>query len=192
MRFVRVPVAFLMFALSVSICVGAASASPSDHVATSSQLADAVKSSISISTTSASVKDTLQLFAHASSFQLTGPSTFGSCDPYNSAALALSPKPCSFGDLHGTETIVLVGDSNVGNWIPALNLGLANTPYRLAVFGFSGCGLPNLTYTANWGSLYRRCRQWHANVPAAIGRLGGRRHELSDDHLDKWGEERLR
>ena len=68
-----------------------------------------------------------------SSFDLTGPSTYGSCDPYNSEALALAPKACFFGNLHGSKTIVLVGDSNVGNWVPALSIGLAKTAYRLAV-----------------------------------------------------------
>jgi hypothetical protein len=131
----------------------------------------AVKSSISIKTVSPAVAATLKEFSSSSSFDLTGPSTFGNCDPYNSEALALKPKPCLAGNLQGTKTIVLVGDSNVGNWVPALSLGLASTPYRLAVFGFSSCGLANLPYTPAWGSLYERCRQWHANVPAAIRAL---------------------
>jgi hypothetical protein len=58
-----------------------------------------------------------------------------------------------------------------GNWVPALSIGLAKTKYRLAVFAFSGCGLANIRYTSTWGSLYQRCRQWHAHVPAAIRAL---------------------
>jgi hypothetical protein len=131
----------------------------------------AVKSSILIKMVSPTVAATLKKFSSPSSFDLTGPSTFGGCDPYNSEALALAPKPCFAGKLQGSKTIVLVGDSNVGNWVPALSLGLASTPYRLAVFGFSSCGLANLPYTPAWGSLYERCRQWHANVPVAIRAL---------------------
>jgi hypothetical protein len=160
-----------MVAFSSLILVGAAIASPSDRVGTSSQVTEAIKASASLRTTPAGVTATLKEFTNPSSFDLTGPSTFAACDPYKSQALALSPKPCFFGNLNGTKTIVLVGDSNVGNWVPALNLGLAATPYRLAVFGFSSCGLSNLPYTASWGSLYERCRQWHANVPAAIRAL---------------------
>jgi hypothetical protein len=132
----------------------------------------AVKSSTSTKTVSAAVAASLKVFANTNqSFDLTGPSTFGECDPYDSEALASAPKPCFAGNLHGTKTIVLVGDSNVGNWVPALSLGLAATPYRLAVFGFSSCGLANLPYTATWNSLYQRCRLWHAKVPAAIRAL---------------------
>jgi hypothetical protein len=117
------------------------------------------------------VQKTLKEYSSSSSFDLTGPSTFGTCDPYNSEALALKPKACFAGNLKGTKTIVLLGDSNVGNWVPALNLGLAATPYRLAIFGFSGCGLANLPYTSAWGTLYERCRQWHDNLPAAVRAL---------------------
>lgn len=171
LRKVRVLIALGLFALPPCVRTVAASASPSDPVATSAQVTAAVRSSISIRTTSVAVRDSLRLFSSASNFDLTGASSYGSCDPYNSEALALSPKPCFLGNLHGTKTIVLVGDSNVGNWAPALSIGLANTPYRLAVFGFSSCGLSNLAYTASWGTLYERCRQWHASVPAAIRAL---------------------
>jgi SGNH domain-containing protein len=131
----------------------------------------AVKSSISTTKTPTAVQKTLKEYSSASSFDLTGPSTFGACDPYNSEALALKPKPCFAGNLKGTKTIVLLGDSNVGNWVPALNLGLAATPYRLAIFGFSGCGLANLAYSSAWGTLYERCIQWHDNLPAAVRAL---------------------
>jgi hypothetical protein len=158
--------------IAASLLVSGTIASASDRVGTAAQVTTAVRISTSTNTVSAAVAATLKEFSNSStSFDLTGPSTFGSCDPYNSEALALAPKPCFSGNLHGSKTIVLVGDSNVGNWIPALSLGLTTTPYRLAVFGFSSCGLANLPYTPSWGSLYQRCRQWHANVPAAIRAL---------------------
>lgn len=171
MRTARAYVACLTVALSLLASVGIAAASTTDRVGTTAQVTSAVKSSISVKTVSPAVAATLKEFSSPSSFDLTGPSTFGNCDPYNSEALALAPKACFAGNLQGTKTIVLVGDSNVGNWVPALSLGLASTPYRLAVFGFSSCGLANLPYTPAWGSLYERCRQWHANVPAAIRAL---------------------
>jgi hypothetical protein len=170
-KIARALIAFGTIALTASVYMVTASASPSDTVATSVEVTAAVRSSISLMTTSVAVRDSLKLFESPSSYDLTGPSTFGSCDPYNSEALAFSPIPCFFGNLHGTKTIVLIGDSNVGNWIPALNLGLAHTVYRLAVFGFSSCGLSDLPYSATWGSLYERCRQWHSSVPAAIRSL---------------------
>jgi hypothetical protein len=165
-------VACLAITISILISGSAANASLADRVGTTAQVTAAVKSSITTKTVSAAVAATLKQFSNtSSSYDLTGPSTYGACDPFDSEALALSPKPSFFGNLKGSKTIVLVGDSNVGNWVPALSIGLTATPYRLAVFGFSSCGLANLPYTSSWGSLYERCRQWHANVPAAIRAL---------------------
>jgi hypothetical protein len=159
---------------ALAICILAsgswASASFTDPVGTPAQVAAAVKASISLATLSPAVSATLEEFSSSSSFNLTGPSTYGSCDPYGSEALALAPKPCFFGNLHGSKTIVLVGDSNAGNWVPALTIGLATTTYRLAVFAFSGCPLANIRYNSSL-DLYQRCRQWHAHVPAAIRAL---------------------
>lgn len=171
MRTAKAYVAYATIALTLLATAGIASATSADPVGTTTQVTSAVKASISLKTVSPAVAAQLKKFSSSSSFDLTGPSTFGNCDPYNSEALALAPKACFGGNLHGTKTIVLVGDSNVGNWVPALSLGLASTPYRLAIFGFSSCGLANLAYTPAWGSLYERCRQWHANVPAAIRAL---------------------
>ena len=171
MRSANKYLACLAITISILISGSAAYASFTDPVGTTTQVTAAVKSSITTKTVSAAVAATLKQFSNSSSYDLTGPSTYGACDPFNSEALALLPKPCFFGNLKGSKTIVLVGDSNVGNWVPALSIGLAATRYRLAVFGFSSCGLANLPYTSSWGSLYERCRQWHANVPAAIRAL---------------------
>ncbi len=171
MRTAKAYVAYVTIAISLLVSVGIASAAASDPVGTPAQVTSAVKASIDVKTVSPAISTTLKEFSSPSSFDLTGPSTFGNCDPYNSEALALAPKPCFGGNLQGTKTVVLVGDSNVGNWVPALSLGFASTPYRLAIFGFSSCGLANLPYTPSWGSLYERCRQWHAKVPAAIRAL---------------------
>jgi SGNH domain (fused to AT3 domains) len=171
LRSARVHVACAAAAFSLLASIGGASASTKDSVGTPAQVTKAVRSSISINTISPAVAKSLKVFSSPSGFKLTGPSSFSYCDPYNSEALALAPRPCLAGNVLATKTIVLVGDSNVGNWVPALNLGLESTQYRLAVFGFSSCGLANLPYTSSWGSLFERCRQWHANVPVAIRKL---------------------
>jgi hypothetical protein len=172
MRSAKKYFACLAITIPILISGSAAYASFTDRVGTTTQVTAAVKSSTTTKTVSAAVAATLKQFSNSStSYDLTGPSTYGSCDPFNSEALALSPKPCFFGNLKGSKTIVLVGDSNVGNWVPALSIGLATTPYRLAVFGFSSCGLANLPYTPSWGSLYERCNQWHKHIPAAIRAL---------------------
>jgi hypothetical protein len=118
------------------------------------------------------LKPSLQLFSNAStSYKLTGPSFFAACDPYDSKKLSAHPVPCIFGDHLSKKTIVLVGDSNVGNWAPALSIGLKKDGYRLAVFGYSGCPASDIIYTASTSSQYQRCNRWHARVPAAIRAL---------------------
>lgn len=171
MRAFRSTVVCVTVTASLALLSVAANATSADRVGSAAQVTAAIKSSIALTKTPPAVESTLKEYASASSYHLTGPSTFGPCDPYNSEALALAPKPCFAGNLHGTKTIVILGDSNVGNWVPALSLGLAPTPYRLAVFGFSSCGLANLPYTPSWSTLYERCRQWHANLPAAVRAL---------------------
>jgi len=170
MRTIRVSVACAATAFSLFLLASAGEAS-TGPIGTTAQVDAAVKSSTSVKTISSAVAATLKEFSSPASFDLTGPSSFSACDVYNSESLALSPKPCLLGNPHGTKTIVLIGDSNVGNWVPALNFGLEGTPYRLAVFGFSSCGLANLPYTSSWGSLYKRCLQWHEHLPAAIRAL---------------------
>jgi SGNH domain-containing protein len=171
MRTIRASVTSFAVATSLIVLAGAAAATMADPVGTPAQVTAAIKSSISLKVTPSAVQKTLKEYSSPSSYDLTGPSTFGVCDPYNSEALALAPKACFAGNVHGAKTIVIVGDSNVGNWVPALNLGLAATPYRLAIFGYSSCGLPNLKYTSTWNTQYKRCNQWHAHLPAAIRAL---------------------
>lgn len=79
--------------------------------------------------------------------------------------------PCFFGNLQATKTIVIIGDSNVGNWLPALGLGLATSPYRLAVFMFSGCPLSSITFTSQMIDKAADCNTWHAAVPGAVQAL---------------------
>ena len=106
-----------------------------------------------ITTLPSNLDPPLQGFANSSEAKaLFGMAYFQSCDAYLHTEQAASPSPCFFGDLQSDKTIVLVGDSNVGNWAPALDLGLKEAGYRLAVFAFPGCGTPDLNY-ASFGTL---------------------------------------
>ncbi len=58
-----------------------------------------------------------------------------------------------------------------GNWVPALSLGLAATPYRLAVFGFSSCGLANIAYTSSWSTLTNGASSGTLNLPGVVRAL---------------------
>jgi hypothetical protein len=117
------------------------------------------------------------LVTFASSSQakaVSGVSYFNACDAYDNPAEDVYPSPCIMGETSSTKTVVLVGDSNVGNWAPALDIGLKSAGYRLAVFGFAGCPASDLVYTsyANLTSTQvSQCNEWHIASPKAISAL---------------------
>jgi hypothetical protein len=98
------------------------------------------------------------------------------CDANNNSAEAASPTPCILGDTQSAKTIVLVGDSNVGNFAPGLDVGLGAAGYRLVIFGNSACPTPDLVYPSpSYGVLsgagLADCNEWHQQVPKAISAL---------------------
>ncbi len=105
------------------------------------------------------------------SYAASGPAFFATCDPYLHPSLAAHPRPCVLGDPRATKTVVLVGDSTVGNWAPALNEGLRDDHYRLAVFGYAGCPAPDLAYRAETAAQYENCNLWHSRIGRAISAL---------------------
>lgn len=177
----RLKVRLLAFAVATALLampIGTASSSAvgisgsTTSVGTAAGVRAAVAAATSIRKIPSDLTPSLQSFGNpATAFQEAGPSSYGKCDPYNSAVLAASPKPCLFGDLQSTKTIVLVGDSNVGNWAPALDLGLRKLGYRLAAFAFSGCPTSDVKYGAFIGPRYKECNSWHEDVPSRIRAL---------------------
>jgi hypothetical protein len=163
------------FLLVVTAIAGWSSAAANTPVpGTAAQVASVVKSSTSIKSIPANLTPSLQSIADSNNaFELSGPAYFASCDAYGNHNEQTHPTPCLFGDTKSTKTIVLVGDSNVGNWAPALNIGLKSAGYRLAVYGFAGCPTPDLTYTPtnDPGNVAAACNKWHAALPPAVRSL---------------------
>ena len=158
--------------LSLLSFPSAASGSPSPAPATGAQVLAAVTASISRDSLPPNLTPPLVSFINPKKgYLLSGPSFFDVCDPFNNNALIVHPVPCLFGDLHSKKTIVLVGDSTVGNWAPALARGLIGTEYRLAVFGFAGCPTPDIVFTAATNSQFQECNEWHHAVSGAIRAL---------------------
>lgn len=107
------------------------------------------------------------------SYRQTGVSLGDACTPNltTHASLIKSPQACTFGNPTASKTIVLYGDSNVGNWLPALSIGLATSSYKLSVFLYAGCPSADLHYTvANLApaALATACNTWHAAVERSI------------------------
>lgn len=105
---------------------------------------------------------------------LEGISTLDSCDPFLHRSQIASPIPCNLGNPNGTKTIVLIGDSNTGNWAPALSAGLQDSIYKLAVFPYAGCMTADVTLVAGStgsGVSLNDCTVWHQKVALAAKAL---------------------
>jgi len=98
-----------------------------------------------------------------------------SCDPYIKNAEALNPVPCWYGSVTATRTVVIFGDSFVGNWIPALNIAGKKLGFRVAEFEFQGCpsifvrpGPPIAGFDLNE---VNACINFHKNLPRAVDKI---------------------
>jgi hypothetical protein len=162
-----------LVAIAVAVAlslVGASIGGASSSSGTPTQVAAALKKSITIRSIPADLTPSLSQVSNANAANtLSGLSWFNSCDPYANPAQVSHPVPCYFGDTKSTKTIVFVGDSNVGNWLPALANGLVTAKYRLAIFAYASCPTPDLTYTkADGGVQWSECNIWHTDVLKAI------------------------
>ncbi|MGC2168521.1 MAG: SGNH hydrolase domain-containing protein [Acidimicrobiales bacterium] len=161
------------FGLLTSVCLGAvtaASAAPRAQKSISaveSLVASAVKDSKAPSTYNPPLTDFVP------GANLSGEGTLKGCDAYGSTKEIDDPLPCVDGNPHGTKVVVLVGDSNVGNWSPGLSLGLAKTQYKLDVFSFAGCPTSDIKYSSKdyIGTSPSSCNNWHQNVITEIKKL---------------------
>jgi SGNH domain-containing protein len=102
-----------------------------------------------------------------------GEGTVSACDVDGHSSQLRNPVPCIEGDVSATKTIVLVGDSNVGNWAPGLSRGLSKAHYKLDVFSFAGCPTSDITYvSADYiGATPAQCNEWHNSIIQAIVKL---------------------
>jgi hypothetical protein len=107
------------------------------------------------------------------SANLAGEGTLALCDAYGNSREIADPTPCVEGDTTASRIVVLVGDSNVGNWSPGLSAGLAKSNYRLDVFSYAGCPTSDITYvTGDYiGTPPHSCNEWHESVLKSIEKL---------------------
>jgi hypothetical protein len=100
-----------------------------------------------------------------------------SCNPRQTPSLISHPKPCSFGSSKATKTVVLVGASHAGMWMPAFKSMASTDFYQFKAFIYAGCP-PLLTdFTV---SPFDRdgkyvtaedCAMWNQNVADAVNAL---------------------
>jgi hypothetical protein len=97
-----------------------------------------------------------------------------SCDPYVYNAQASDPSPCWYGSSSAKKTVVIFGDSFVGNWIPALNIAGQKLGFRVAEFSFVGCTTPFVDPSASPGfdgAEVKACIVFHKNLPRSVNKL---------------------
>ena len=97
-----------------------------------------------------------------------------SCDPYVVNSEAQNPVPCWYGSTSAKHTVVVFGDSFVGNWIPALSEAGIALGFKVAEFSFLGCNTPFVIPSAGPGfgeSEVKACIIFHNNLPKAVNKL---------------------
>lgn len=92
--------------------------------------------------------------------------SMGCDDWYKSAQV----KPCVFGDKHAKRTAVIIGDSVVLQWFPAVRRIYDQPGWRLVVLTKSSCPMVN----ADWfypriGGVYAKCSEWRSGAIKWIG-----------------------
>jgi hypothetical protein len=164
----------MLAACLLTVFVGvslAAASSPTPPAPTSAAVASAIAASLKHNSLPKSLTPSLTDVAGNNVYAYQGTSFLKpSCDPYNYMKEVFHPKPCIYGSTNAKRTIVIFGDSFVGNWLPALNDVGKSLGYRIAAFEFAGCitsfvpPTPGAVLTA----FARACDEWHAQLPAAV------------------------
>ena len=99
------------------------------------------------------------------------------CNPRRIPSIVIQPVPCIFGPTGVSKTVVLVGASHAGMWLPALISMAYQDQFRLASFIYAGCPAVIMDFSSGLiqfdGSIVsaESCGQWNKNVPTQINAL---------------------
>ena len=130
-----------------------------------------ITSTLALTSVPRVLRPSLASLASSSSMELLIGVHFGdTCNPNNHPSQVETPVPCRSGNPAATKTIVIYGDSNVGNWLPAFTSGLANSAYKVSAYFFPGCPTSDLNYTKELTSSSKasQCNAWHAATEKTI------------------------
>jgi len=76
-------------------------------------------------------------------------------------------KPCVYGNPDGKTRVALVGDSKIGQWLPAFQELARSNDWKIITQTKSACPLSAAPVTQN-GAVYQSCADWNAKVLAAL------------------------
>lgn len=103
------------------------------------QFVSQIASSAKMTTIPAGLTPSLATLAGAGYNSMRGSTTLADCNAATMPSQITNPTPCIRGNRNGTKTIVIIGDSTTGNWVPALDAGLKQSAYKLVVYMYLGC-----------------------------------------------------
>jgi len=83
--------------------------------------------------------------------------------PYSSS----EPKECYYGDASGHTTIALVGDSKIGQWLPAMMRLAERNKWKIVLFNKGACGFHSALLHVR-GRDYNECYEWNRLVLSRI------------------------
>lgn len=75
-------------------------------------------------------------------------------------------KPCYYGDLNSSTTVVLWGDSHAEQWFPALDAAAKKNQWKIAYYTKSACSV--IDPTATNLNVSPSCKQWQQATQARI------------------------
>ena len=84
---------------------------------------------------------------------------------------ATASPSCLYGDLHGSRTLVLFGDSHAAQWFPVLNAIALKKSLKLLVLTKSSCPAANVQLPDIGAFRNGPCRAWRENSFARIAKL---------------------
>lgn len=97
-------------------------------------------------------------------------------------------EPCVYGDVHGSKTVLLVGDSHAGNWFAGLDRAAKTLHWRLVVRIKASCRPIDVPQKRSDGRDYPECDAWLRRVLADLKAIkpdlvvvGGTAHNLPED-----------
>lgn len=123
---------------SIASAAGTASAGTSPTPGTAAQVVALVKASVSITTLDSALKS--QLATAATDNVGTKMDVPATCS-------AVGQTGCVFGDLSGTKTVVVFGDSHARMWLPAVLPYLDQQGDKVSYLGEDGCSAVTITLT---------------------------------------------
>ena len=103
------------------------------------QLVSQIATSVKLTSMPAGLTPSLATLAGAGYTTMRGSTTLADCNAATMPSQIKNPTPCIRGNRSGTKTIVVIGDSTTGNWVPALDAGLKKSAYKLLVYMYLGC-----------------------------------------------------